>query len=202
MERSNLQKIKLSNYQKVVKQKDNEDEGLILALLLGVTMDTIRNLKQKDLAQLAEEVREGFEAEPQFIDRFTLDGIEYGFIPKLDDITYGENKDLSSYISNWETMHNAMAVAYRPIKQRLGNKYLIEDYEGSSKYADIMKSAPLNVVLGMQVFFYNLTKELLKAIPNYLEREVEGRPQISQENGEVIKKYIHSLKETLKDLNQ
>ena len=64
---------------------------------------------------------------------------------------------------------------------------------------------PLSVVLGAMVFFYNLTNELLNYIPNYLEKELVKEQtigQISQENGEAIQNYIHSLKETLRDLNK
>ena len=100
-------------------------------------------------------------------------------------------------------MHKAMAVLYRPIKQKLGARYLIEDYEGSHKYSEAMKEMPLGIVMGAMVFFYNLTNALLKAIPSYLERQAKKEQTtgaISAENGEAIKKYIHLLKETSEDL--
>ena len=121
------------------------------------------------------------------------------------DITYGENKDVTSYINEWGNMHKAMAVLFRPIKQKQGHKYLIEEYEGSHKYSEVMKQMPLSVVLGAMVFFYNLTNELLNYIPSYLEKELlkeQTIGQISQENGEVIQNYIHLLKETLRDLKK
>ena len=102
-------------------------------------------------------------------------------------------------------MHKAMAVLFRPLKQKQGHKYLIEEYEGSHKYSEVMKQMPLSVVLGAMVFFYNLTNELLNYIPNYLEKEVVKEQmigQISQENGEAIQNYIHLLKETLQDLKK
>ena len=124
-------------------------------------------------------------------------------MPNLDDITYGENKDVTAYLNDWQTMHKAMAVLYRPIKQKLGARYLIEDYEGSHKYSEAMKEMPLGIVMGAMVFFYNLTNALLKAIPSYLEKQTEKEQTtgvISAENGEAIKKYIHLLKETSEDL--
>ena len=66
-----------------------------------------------------------------------------------------------------------------------------------------MKEMPLGIVMGAMVFFYNLTNALLKAIPSYLEKQTEKEQttgQISAENGEAIKKYIHLLKETSEDL--
>ena len=120
-------------------------------------------------------------------------------------MSFGEFIDLDNNISDWQNMHKAMAVLFRPLKQKQGHKYLIEEYEGSHKYSEVMKQMPLSVVLGAMVFFYNLTNELLNYIPNYLEKEVVKEQmigQISQENGEAIQNYIHLLKETLQDLKK
>jgi hypothetical protein len=98
-----------------------------------------------------------------------------------------------------------MAVMYRPITLSKGGKYLIEDYKGTRLTADTMLQMPLGVVMGAMVFFFRLTNELLKAIPNYLERQTKTqlmKGQISEENGEAIKSYLHSLKGTLEDLTR
>ena len=52
-----------------------------------------------------------------------------GFIPKLDDISLGEYIDIETNISDWQKMHKAMAVLYRPVNFKLGNKYGIAPYE-------------------------------------------------------------------------
>ena len=93
-----------------------------------------------------------------------------------------------------------MAVLYRPIKQKLGARYLIEDYEGSHKYSETMKQMPLGVVMGAMVFFYNLTNALLKAIPNYLEEELEKESRDLLRSGEVTKNQLHSLMKSYKEL--
>jgi hypothetical protein len=102
-------------------------------------------------------------------------------------------------------MHKAMAVLYRPITQTQKGKYLIQEYNGTREYSELMKQMPLSVVMGAMVFFYNLTNELLNHIPSYLEREMEKEQMkgvISDENGEAIKKSIHLLKATLEDLTK
>ena len=102
-------------------------------------------------------------------------------------------------------MHKAMAVLFRPIKQKLRDKYLIEEYEGSHKYSEVMKNMPLDVVLGSMVFFYSLTNALLNYIPNYLEKETAKEQMqgvISKENGEAIQNYIQLVKKTLQDLKK
>ena len=102
-------------------------------------------------------------------------------------------------------MHKAMAVLFRPIKQKQTHKYLIEDYEGSHKYSEVMKDMPLDVVLGSMVFFYNLTSELLNYIPSYLQEQAmkeQTKGVISKGSGEVIQSYTHLLKQTSQDLKK
>jgi hypothetical protein len=101
-------------------------------------------------------------------------------------------------------MHNAMAVLYRPITNKLGNKNQIEEYKGSITYADVMRHAPLDVVLGAMVFFYTLGNDLLKSTINYLEGNQEVQNILTKHNlenvGDGIQVSMLLLKETLEDL--
>lgn len=198
----NLNDITLGQYQEFLKIEEHTEED-ILKVFLGLDLKGLGKIKALDVDKYANHITNLFQQEPKHQLKFVLKGIEYGFIPNLDDITYGENKDVTSYLNNWETMHKAMSVLYRPIVNKLGHKYTIESYEGTHKYSETMKQMPLGVVMGAMVFFWNLTNELLKVIPNYLEREVKKEQmtgQILVENGEAIKKYIRLLKETSEDL--
>lgn len=201
---STLKEVQLKDYQDflLIENPSNDD---LLKCILNINTKELGKIKDKDVDYLINHINKLFDQEHKFIPTFNLNGVAYGFIPNLDDITYGENKDVTSYINEWGNMHKAMAVLFRPLKQKQGHKYLIEEYEGSHKYSEVMKQMPLSVVLGAMVFFYNLTNELLNYIPNYLEKEVVKEQmigQISQENGEAIQNYIHLLKETLQDLNK
>jgi hypothetical protein len=201
----NLSEITLGQYQKFlsIEEPNNED---ILLCFLDLSIDEINNIPLKDVEDITKMIMGCFEnRQDVFKQTFKLNGINFGFIPNLDDITYGENKDITSYINDWEKMNKAMAVLYRPIEQKQGNKYRIEDYKGSHVYSELMKQMPLDVVFGSMVFFYNLTNELLKAIPNYLQKEIQMEQmqgQISVENGEAIQNYMHLLKATLDDLTK
>jgi hypothetical protein len=108
----------------------------------------------------------------QIITRFYIDDIEFGMIPNLDTISYGENKDIGSFMGSRSTMHKAMAVLYRPITATYKETYLIEKYDASGKYDEVMKQMPLSVFLSAQVFFWSLIKELLKHTPKYLEKNL------------------------------
>jgi hypothetical protein len=171
-----------------------------LTTFLGISIEQLNKLPAEKIEGYATQINSVFEQDKQFTPTFVLNGVKYGFIPKLDSITYGENKDLTTYLNDFDNMHKAMAVMYRPITYEQRGKYLIEDYEGSSKYSEVMKEAPLSVVLGATVFFYNLTNGLLKAIPNYLEEELEKESKDLLRSGEVTKNQLHSLMKSYKDL--
>tara|TARA_R110000803_G_scaffold172335_1_gene235248 strand:- start:287 stop:943 length:657 start_codon:yes stop_codon:yes gene_type:complete len=198
----NLNDITLGQYQEFLKVEEPTEED-ILKVFLGLDLKGLGSIKATDVDKYASHITSLFETEQKHSLKFILKGVDFGFIPSLDDITYGENKDVTAYLNDWQTMHKAMAVLYRPITQKLSNRYLIEDYGGSHKHSEAMKEMPLGIVMGAMVFFYNLTNALLKAIPSYLEKEAKKgqmNGQISAENGEAIKKYIHLLKETSGDL--
>ena len=201
---STLKEVKLKNYQDflLIENPNNDD---LLKCILNINTKELGKIKDKDVDYLINHINNLFEKEHEFIPTFNLNGIAYGFIPNLDDITYGENKDITSYINEWGNMHKAMAVLFRPIKQKQTHKYLIEDYEGSHKYSEVMKDMPLDVVLGSMVFFYNLTSELLNYIPSYLQEQAmkeQTKGVISKGSGEVIQSYTHLLKQTSQDLKK
>jgi len=198
----NLNDITLGQYQEFLKIEEPTEED-ILKVFLGLDLKGVGKIKAADVDKYAAHITSLFEQDQKHVLKFDLKGVQFGFMPSLDEITYGENKDVTAYLNDWQTMHKAMAVLYRPIKQRLGARYLIEDYEGSHKYSETMKEMPLGVVMGAMVFFYNLTNALLKVIPSYLEKAVakeQTTGAISAENGEAIKKYTRLLKETSEDL--
>ena len=201
---SSLKEVKLKDYQEylTIDEPNNDD---LIKCILNIDQKELGKIKASNVDYLLNHVVKLFEDKQELVPTFKLYGVEYGFIPNLDEITYGENKDVTTYINDWESMHKAMAVLFRPIKQKQRDKYIIEEYEGSHKYSEVMKDMPLDVVLGSMVFFYNLTNVLLKSIPSYLEKQMEREQMqgvISPENGEAIQSYIHLLKQTSQDLNK
>jgi hypothetical protein len=170
------------------------------------------NLELKDIAKIKfsyvkdilNDINSLFEANQELIPTFKMGGIEYGFIPVLDDMSLGEYIDLDENFSDWETMHKAMAVLYRPITLKKDTRYQIEEYSGIDK-SEQMKKIPLDVVMGCMVFFYRLNNELLKTTLNYLENQL-GKEMTTQQlqhlekNGDGIKASMESLREMLPSL--
>jgi len=200
----NLNEITLGQYQELLRLEEPTD-GDIVRILLDIDLKGLGTIKDSDVDKYSDRLTKLFDNKPSHSLKFNLQGVTFGFLPNIDEITYGENKDVTSYLNDWQTMHKAMSVLYRPITNKIGNKYLLEPYGGTHKHSELMKQMPLGVVFGAMVFFWTLTNDLLKAIPNYLQKEAEREQmngQISVENGEAIKRYTHLLRETLEDLQK
>ena len=197
-----LNDITLGQYQKYLKIEEPTDEDL-LKCFMNLNLDGIGKMKGKDVTKLTTHINSLFEQTPKQKRTFDLNGIKYGFIPDLDNITYGENKDVTTYISDWENMNKAMTVLYRPITLDKKPKYLIEEYKGTRERCELMKKMPLGEAMGALLFFWTLTNDLLKHIPNYLQKqskELQTQGQLSEENGEAIRKLTYSLKVRLEEL--
>ena len=206
---TSLNEIKLAQYQKFLSiVKDNEESEFLqqkmVQIFCGIDLKDVASIRYKDVVEINQNINNLFTKENKFIQRFKMGGVEFGFIPNLDEMSTGEYMDLDNYITDWNTMHNAMAVLYRPITNKLGTKYNIEEYKGSVTYADVMRHAPLDVVLGAMVFFYNLGNDLLSSTINYLEKNQEVQNILNKHNsengGDGIQVSMLLLKETLEDL--
>jgi len=206
-----LKEIKLAQYQAFLKiAKDNEDSEFLhqkmVQTFCGIDLKEVAEIRYKDVVDITNSLGKMFDVKNhKFINRFKMGGVEFGFIPNLDDMTFGEYTDLDTYITDWDEMHKAMAVLYRPIKKNgLNGTYEIEKYNGSITYSDVMKHAPLDVVFGANVFFYTLGNELLKSTLTYLENNQEIQTILHQHNsendGDGIVQSMLLLKETLSNL--
>ena len=177
-----LSEITLGQYQnwlKVAEGKEDETflQQKMIEIFCNITLKQVLMIKATDVTEITTGLSKMFEAKHKLITTFKLNENEFGFIPKLDEMSFGEYIDLDNYLSEWENMHKAMTVLFRPIKYKKKDKYLIEDYEGSGKYD--LKNMSLDIVFGSLVFFWNLRSELQKHILNYLANQKEV--QISQE---------------------
>ena len=95
-----------------------------------------------------------------------------------------------------------MAVLYRPIKQKIKDKYLIEEYKGDN-YHEAMKHTPMDAVVSSMLFFWNLGIELSKVMIAYLREAEDLTPeQISVLNGDGINQYMRWQMEMLPSLTK
>jgi hypothetical protein len=206
---TDLSEIKLSQYQKFVKVADQNEESefihhKMIEIFCNVELKYVTQFKRKQIIEIVTTINKLFEKIPPLKQRFNLNGIEYGFIPNLDDISQGEYMDLDNYIVDIADLNRAMAIMYRPVTSKIKEKYLIEPYEGSDVYADKMLDAPLDVALSARVFFYHLGNELLKSTLTYLEANPQIQLLMSKHNsvkdGDGTPQFMHLLREMSEDL--
>ena len=211
---SSISEIPLCNYQEFLKlQATSNDEEFIaqkmIEIFCGLKLQEVVKLKLTSINELIVHFTEIFKAKPIFKPTFKIGDIEFGFIPDLENITFGEYVDLENYLSKWEDYHKAMAVMYRPITIRKGEKYEIMEYTGAAAFSEGMKFAPMDVAISSSVFFWSLGSELLSATLDYLTNEIKTNEKefqtLAQElnlgkSGGGIVQFTDSLKEILQNM--
>ena len=184
-----LSEVTLDQYQQWLKVAEGKDldnflQQKMIEIFCGVTLKQVMLIKAKDIESIVVQISKLFnQKENKFIDRFNYQDQEFGFVPKLDDMTFGEYVDLDNYLADWQLIHKAMGVLFRPITFKKKNQYLIEEYETADKYN--MKQMTLDVVFGAMVFFWKLKNELQSLILSYLANQTEV--PISQELRDSLK---------------
>lgn len=174
---TSLYHIPLDDYQrymKVVEGVDTKSEEAndflnlkALEIFCGLHLKESYKLPMAAFNAVLEQLAKCLSENTPLVKRFTMRGtdgaqIEFGFNTILRDMTFGEYVDLDTYLTDWKNAHKAMAVLYRPVIGSRKDMYRIEEYEGSDKYADLLRYMPTSIVLGAMVFFYRLGMKLAK----------------------------------------
>ena len=202
-----LSELTLSQYQKYLKiQSENEDNTFVaqkmIEIFCDLPLDKVIRMKWRDVKEITEELGELFDKESNFIKKFTYKNQNYGFIPNLDEISFGEFVDLDSCLQDWQRMHHAMQILYRPIDIQVRGRYNIKDYDGVLD--DKMKDIPLNIALGSVFFLLNLGKELSEVTMDYFNKGIlEGHSQVKEDlmpNGVGIRAFSRQVKGILEGL--
>lgn len=211
-----LSEIPLKHYQKFLLTAENSTDEVFLAekmiqIFCGIELKEVVKIPFKEVEALSIHFATLFQQKTEFKNRFTIAGVEFGFIPNLEEMSWGEYIDLEANISDLKTFNKAMAVMYRPVVEKHGDKYKIEPYVSSINYAEVMEFAPLDIVLAAKVFFWNLENELLQATLFYLETEMMKNKETTTilanelnlaSSGVGINQYMQSLRETSQSLNR
>ena len=161
---TNIQEVTLRQWQRYMSIEEPTNEQVV-EILCDVTPQEVLQLPSEVYEQAIERLSVVIPQvgnKHELVMRFEHKGKQYGMIPNLDKITYGANKDIVGTIDDWEKMHYAMNALYRPIVQTYGETYKVDDYKGDLTIDDL-RDMPLHIVLGARLFFWSLTKALLKA---------------------------------------
>ena len=176
----------------------------MLQIFCGLPLSDAIKYRKSEIDNVTDIIAKTLEQKPSLVKSFQIGDTTFGFIPKLEDITFGEYIDLDTYIGDVNNLHKAMAVLYRPIKQKIKEKYLIEEYKGDN-YHEAMLNTPMDAVVGSMLFFWNLGIELSKAMIHSLHQDHKEdltQEQISLLSGVGINQYMHSPMEILQNLKK
>lgn len=187
---------------------NQDDQYLRLAMVsifCDVSVEDIKKISSKDFIDISNQLTNVLKETPTHIERFIINGVEFGFIPNLENITAGEYIELDTLFKDEETYLEQMAVMYRPVVSKHKNLYSIEPFESTEKHKDIMIAAPISAYLGSKVFFCNLLNELLESFQLFLimgGKEVTDLGEVLATNGVGINQFIQSLEEVSMNLKK
>jgi len=152
-------------------------------IITGKSTESIRLLQ----SHVIDEIIMQFEAaiklgSNDFERKVRVGAIELGFVPNLNELTFGEYVDLDSACGevykggkiNGTAAHKMMCILYRPVKAKFGKYYDIEAYHPNAKrkYEDDVLQLSLDHVLNVLLFFSSLEIELYNTSLEYLAKEI------------------------------
>ncbi len=115
----------------------------------------------------------------------TIDGVDYGFHPNLHELKLKEFVDLDNYLQDsWNNLDNILSILYRPIINRDGNSYIIEQYDLKTfrdRVNIFNNNLSIDTAYGALVFFYLIGKKQLDTMQLSLEMEVKSKKKESLE---------------------
>tara|TARA_R110002012_G_scaffold69193_7_gene179221 strand:+ start:79 stop:735 length:657 start_codon:yes stop_codon:yes gene_type:complete len=205
-----LSEITLGQYQKFSKllTKDPENDFLqkkMIEIFCEVPLSQVNFYKYSSITHIIDVLSKMFDKTPDLKQVFKMDGKEFGMIPKLDDMNFGEFVDLDTYANDWDDMDKAMNVLFRPVVSKYKEDYLIEEYTGDLDYD--MRKMPLDVALGAVFFLHNLKKELMKHTLTYSQKELkkmisqQGLNSLKNMDGiQVCINYLDQIRQSLNKL--
>ena len=144
----------------------------------NITTDVIRQVPMEYYNGILAEMIRLFQQgdEMPIIKHFVIGSTKFGFIPSLDNMSYGEYLDLSTYSKDlWANAPTIMSILYRPVTKELDGKYDIQPYSGTNEDMEtLFKTAlSMDIVWGAVGFFTLLSKDLLKGMMGYSMKTLE-----------------------------
>lgn len=178
--------LTVEQYQKFLKVQGDETFTTLKALEIfaNIPLKVAYAMKADDILDISQHLFTIIGGSHPLTRRLSFRGQEYGFIPNLEEMSFGEYIDLDSYLSDMDNLHKTVGVLYRPIIESKGDYYEVAEYKGTDGYADF----PLDVALGATLFFYRLSNKLLRDTQTSSEEKkmtsISPPPLTSVESGD------------------
>ena len=117
--------LKLIEFEGLTKTQESLET---INLLSTMPKKIIRQLSVQDVAMIMTTLNKyKINTNKRLRKTFTLDKIEYGFHPNLEELTLGEWADIETFVQQGiqDNMANIMAILFRPIKESKNDAYII-----------------------------------------------------------------------------
>jgi len=178
----------------------------MVEIFCGISYEYANKMRLNDFERIVSKITDVLIQQPKLVTKFKMGDSTFGFIPDLEDMTYGEFVDLDTYIHDMDNIEKAMAVLYRPIVKEHKDRYIIDEYRGDL-FHEAMLNMPLSAVVSSVVFFWDLGIDCTNVMMNYLE--MEGDKEVQRmlrqdlaENGVTMSQSTRSAMETLRSLKR
>jgi hypothetical protein len=144
----------------------------------NITTETIHQLPMENYNGILAEMMKLFQQGDTMplTKHFVLGSTKFGFIPSLDNMSYGEYLDLSTYSKDlWTNAPTVMSILYRPVTKELDGKYEIQAYQGTNEDMETLfkHALTMDIVWGAIGFFTLLSKDLLKGMMGFSMKTLE-----------------------------
>jgi len=177
---ANAQGVTLGKY---IDYQNAVDKIEQVHIITGKSSESIRQFQSHVVDEIVMQFESAIKlGSNDFQRKVRINTAEYGFIPNLSEMTFGEYVDLDSTctnlykdgVINGEAAHKMMCILYRPIKAKFGKYYDIDSYstKAKRKYEDDLKQLTLDHVLNTLLFFSTLEIELYSSSLDYLAKEI------------------------------
>lgn len=167
--------MSIGDYVKIFKIKGFfEDEYYatkLINIITGADVSSLEEAPRDQITYLSNEILKLIPIErPTFSEKFTIDGVEYGFLPDWKKMTFAEYVDLDTLMTKpidemLNFLHIITAIMYRPITKYKGkHKFEIEKYSQDTldDRAELFKEKlDVEVALGAQFFFIQFAQNYL-----------------------------------------
>ena len=193
---SEVKYIDYIKFYQAIKPYENTEEYIEICLeraayyLCGIDSDVYKQLPVDNFNEISNQILNLIDASRnhKLVQSFSLFDTEYGFMPSLDDMTYGEYVDLITYSKDtWDNMPLLMSILYRPISETKKDKYKIQPYNGTvdSQVELFKEKITMDIVFGALSFFLRLQLDLLNAtltssMENLMTKTDEQTSQVHQ----------------------
>lgn len=199
--------IKLGKYKEFILNADEENgDQLALYYFCGLDGDMQEGMKKKDLDEIRNQLGEVLSEKPPLTKSFQYNGKEYGFHPKLEDISLGEYIDLDTYLKEpYKDAEKILGILYRPITKKMFGRHDIENYDPDKHNGLGFQDLGADIFMGCLLFFYRIVTDLqitfLKSLEKEKKKDMMQNPN-SVENGDGMESYIKLLRAISSDLRK